>query len=186
MSTSQSRIFQKLSKNSISQPSQIPLCSKVQKKGFLTSVAQWITNPSSASRNTQQSTPSGMSTPPSAHIRPATAGPGPITRPLSSAPPSPNIITNNPHTSVSSNFRGDNRLWTLLGVHGGRKTLELGQICSDNSGIGFLRKLRETYRNLRGFRRVWFSFWQFSHCDFVKVICPFSLKYRFLPAHALS
>ena len=176
MSTSQSKIFQKLSKSSIARSSQIPLCSKVQKRGFLTSVAQWMTYPNSASSNTQQSTPSGMSTSPSALIGPATTGPGPITRPTPSASSSPNIVANNPHTIASSNFRHNNRLWTLFGVHGGRKTLELGQICSDNSGKGFVRKLRETYRNLRGFRRVWFSFWQFSHCDFVKVIFPFSLK----------
>ncbi len=176
MSTSQSRIFQKLSENRIAQPSQIPLCSKVRKRGFLTSIAQWTTNPNSTSSNTQQSIPSGISTSPSAPIGPATAGPGPNSRPSSSSPSFPNIAANNPHTIVSSNLRRDNRLWTLFGVHGGRKTLELGQICSDNSGKGFLRKLQDNYRDLRGFRRIWFSFWQFSHCDFVKVIRPFSLN----------
>lgn len=183
MSKSQSIIFQKLSKNNISQPSQIPLCSKVRKNGVKTSVAKWITNPDSASSNAHQSTPSGMSTSISALI--GTTGPGPMTRPPPSAYSSPNIVANNPHTIASSNFRDNNRLWVLFGVHGGRKTLELGQICSDNSDKGFVRKLRETYRNLRGFRRVWFSFWQFHYCDFVKVIRSFSLKQRSLPAHAI-
>lgn len=172
MSTSQSKIFRKLSKDGIAPSSRIPLCSKIQKKrGFLTSVAQWITNPNSSSSNTQQSIPSGISTPPSALIGPTTSMPGPRNRPPPSSLTSRNIAANNPHTIVSID-PPDNSLRTLFGVHGGRKTLELGQIC--NSGYGFLRELRETYRNLRGFRRVLLSFWQFSHCDFVKVIRAFS------------
>ncbi len=173
MSKSQSIIFRKLSKDGTAQSSRIPLCSKMRKKkGFLTSVVQWTTNFNSTSSNTQQSISLGASTTPPALSRPATAMPGPRSRPSSSSLTSPNIVANNPYKNVSSNIRHENRLWTLFGVHGGRKTLELGQIC--NSGYGFLRKLRETYRELRGFPRLWFSFCQFSHCDFVKVICPFS------------
>lgn len=172
MSTSQMSIFQKLSQNGIAQPSRLPLCSKIQKKkGFLTSAAQWITNPNPTSSNTQQPNPLGTSTPPSAPSRPATAMLESGSRPSSPSPTSPNFIPNNPYANVSSNFH-HNRLWTLFGVHGGRKTLELGQICSNNSDNVFLRQLRETYRDLRGFWRVWFSFWQFSHCDFVKVNLP--------------
>lgn len=174
MSTSQSSIFRTLSQNGIVQSSRIPLCSKIQKKkGFLTSVAQWVTNPNSTSSNTQQSIPLGISIPPSALSGPATTMPGP-SMPPSSSLTSPNIAANNPHPIVSSNFGRDNRLYALFGVHGGRKTLELGQIPCNNSGNVFLRNLRETYRDLRGFRRVWLSFWQFNHCDFVKVIRPFS------------
>ena len=166
MSTSQMGIFQKLSQNGITQPSRLPLCSKIQKtKGFLTSAAQWITNPNPTSSNTQQPNPLVTSTPPSAPSRSATAMPESGSRPSSPSPTSPNFIPNNPYAH-------HNRLWTLFGVHGGRKTLELGQICSNNSDNGFLRQLRETYRDLRGFWRVWFSFWQFSHCDFVKVNLP--------------
>lgn len=170
MSTSQMSIFQKLAQNAIVQPSRLPLCSKIRKKkGFLTSAAQWITNPNPTSSNTQQPNPWERSTPPSAPSRPATAMLGPGNRPSSSSPKFPNTVPNNPYANVSSNFHHNNRLWTLFGVHGGRKTLELGQISSNNSGNGFLRQLRETYRDLRGFWRFWFSFWQFSHCDFVKV-----------------
>ena len=175
MSTSQSNIFQGLSKDSIAHPSRIPLCRKIQKKrGFLTSVARWTTNPNSTSGNTQNSIPSGISAPPSALSRPTASVPGPSSRPPPFSLGDPNTVANNPYTLVPSNSGRDNRLWTLFGVHGGRKTLELGQIRSNNSGYRFLRNLRETYRDLRGFWRVWFSFWQFSHCDFVKVIRPFS------------
>lgn len=181
MSTSQSIIFRKLSKNRIAQSSRIALCSKIKKGGFLASIAQWTTNPNSASSSTHQSIPSSISTPLSMPSRPVSAMRGQKFRPPSSSATSPNIGANNHHTIVSIpiNFSLDNGLWALFGVHGGRKTLELGQIYSDNSEIEFLRKLRETYRELRGFRRVWFSFWQFSHCDFVKVIRPFSSSYVF-------
>ncbi|MCJ1347669.1 hypothetical protein MMC31_005897 [Peltigera leucophlebia] len=169
MSTSQSSIFRKLSENMIAQSTRIPLCSKMRKKkGFLTFVPRWAPNPNSTSSNSQQSIPLGISTPPSALSGLLSAMSGPRSRLPPSSLTSPNIVANNPRTIVSSNLRVYNRLWTLFGVHGGRKTLELGQICSNNSGDGFLSKLRETYRDLRGFRRFWFSCWQFSHCDFVK------------------
>ena len=168
------RIFEKLSQNTVARPSHLPLCSKIRKnKGFLTSAAQWIINPNP----TQQPTPLGTSTPTSVPSRSATTMFGPGNRSSSSSPTSPKIVPINPYANVLSNSHHNKRLWTF---HRERKTLELGQICSNNSGNGFSRQLRETHRDLRGFYRVWFSFWRFSHCGFVKVsffrslILPFS------------
>lgn len=171
---SQSSIFRKLSESSIAQSSRKPLCSKMRKIGFLTSLTQWITNPNPTSSTNQQSIPLGISTPSSVLSRPAAAMTRQGGTPPSSSLTSQKIVANNPYPSVSINILPERRLWTLFGVHGGRKTLEPGQICTDSSGSGFLKNLRKTYRDLRGFWRVWFSFWQFSHCDFVKVIRPFS------------
>ena len=78
----------------------------------------------------------------------------------------------NPQVEAQSNNSPEtNKLWTLFGIQAKRKTLELTQIGDkDYPCNGFFRKLRETYKDARGFWRLWFSFWQFSHCNFVKVI----------------
>ena len=44
---------------------------------------------------------------------------------------------------------------------------KLAQLCV--SGLSchvFFSKLKKEYFHLRGFLRVWFSVWRFSHCDF--------------------
>lgn len=61
--------------------------------------------------------------------------------------------------------------YVLFGVKGPRRTLELEQIevnehSDDNT---FFQSLMQAYRKHRGFWRYWFSIWQLSHCDFVKV-----------------
>ena len=78
----------------------------------------------------------------------------------------------NPQVEAQSNNSPEtNKSWTLFGIQAKRKTLELTQIGDkDYPCNGFFRKLRETYKDARGFWRLWFSFWQFSHCNFVKVI----------------
>lgn len=84
---------------------------------------------------------------------------------------SPRIVVSSQRTSATGFIGQNKRLWTLFGVHGGRKTLGLIQICSADylPHNGFFKTLQETYRDLRGFWRAWFSFWKFSHCDFVKI-----------------
>lgn len=61
--------------------------------------------------------------------------------------------------------------FVLFGVKGTRRTLELAQIDTYNyaSDGEFFGDLKKAYRGLRGYLRYWFSVWQFSHCDFVKV-----------------
>jgi hypothetical protein len=65
--------------------------------------------------------------------------------------------------------------FVLLGVKGKRRTLELAQIdmATYQDDGAFFRDLRENYAQLRGFMRCWFSIWQFSYCDFVKVNLDF-------------
>jgi hypothetical protein len=64
-----------------------------------------------------------------------------------------------------------NQLFVLFGVKGTRRTLELAQINTKKytSDKSFFEDMRKEYRYLRGYLRYWFSIWQFSHCDFVKV-----------------
>ena len=61
--------------------------------------------------------------------------------------------------------------YVLFGVNGTRRTPELAQINAKRCGTDnvFFGDLRCRYRELRGYLRYWFSVWQFSHCDFVKV-----------------
>jgi hypothetical protein len=63
----------------------------------------------------------------------------------------------------------------LFGVPMGLKTLHVIPIpVKSQPGDKVLPLLQEQYRRIRGRWRVWFSFWQLSHCDFVKV-CIFVL-----------
>jgi hypothetical protein len=58
----------------------------------------------------------------------------------------------------------------LFGVQAERRTLELVQIKDgDYVDDSFFIHLRSIHRTVRGFCKHWFSFWQFNHCDFVKV-----------------
>ena len=68
--------------------------------------------------------------------------------------------------------------YVLFGVKGPRRTLELEQIeVNENSDDKtFFQRLMQAYRKHRGFWRYWFSIWQLTHCDFVKV-CVHPLYY---------
>jgi hypothetical protein len=62
-------------------------------------------------------------------------------------------------------------VYVLFGVKGPRRTLELEQIevKEHSDDIAFFQSLTQAYRKHRGFWRYWFSIWQLTHCDFVKV-----------------
>jgi hypothetical protein len=63
----------------------------------------------------------------------------------------------------------------LFGVPMGLKTLHVIPIpVTQQPGDKVFPLLQEQYRRIRGRWRAWFSFWQLSHCDFVKV-CIFVL-----------
>lgn len=65
----------------------------------------------------------------------------------------------------------------LFGVPMGLKTLHVIPIpVKPQPGEKVFPLLQEQYRRIRGRWRAWFSFWQLSHCDFVKV-CIFVLLY---------
>jgi hypothetical protein len=72
-------------------------------------------------------------------------------------------------------------VYVLFGVKGPRRTLELEQIeVKENSDdTAFFQGLTQAYRKHRGFWRYWFSIWQLTHCDFVKVRITRSI-YRLL------
>ena len=63
------------------------------------------------------------------------------------------------------------QFYILLGARRGRRSLEMGQLdhkmASDDEM--FFVNLKAEYRQLSGSLRCWFSIWQLSHCDFVKV-----------------
>lgn len=84
----------------------------------------------------------------------------------------PNIRMGNQqgfHTHIET--EDDIHHFVLFGVKRNRRTLELAQIdtAKYQDDSAFFCGLRENYRQLRGFVRYWFSIWQLSHCDFVKV-----------------
>lgn len=86
----------------------------------------------------------------------------------------------NNHQS-SSNTRADSppvgqakrSLWVLLGTPKSQPLMEAAEIKIDEEDSqcdwNFYRSLRNCYRAKRGALRLWFSCWQLSHCDFVKV-----------------
>lgn len=76
-------------------------------------------------------------------------------------------------TSQSHN-REHADLRILFGVQASRKTLELIQITDgEYTRDGFFVHLRNRHKVCRGPWRHLLSFWQFSHCDFVRV-CKFT------------
>lgn len=80
--------------------------------------------------------------------------------------------SSNPQPSqTGNNLTRVDKLFVLFGVKGTRRTLELAQIDTYNyaSDGEFFGGLKKEYRGLRGYLRYWFSVWQLSHCDFVKV-----------------
>lgn len=124
---------------------------------------QWITNPNPTSSKTQRYIPSRTLSSPS-----TLSESGSFMARLASVPnpnlnASPKIVVSSQRTSVTGFIGQSKRLWTLFIVHSRRKKLELSQIRSADylPHNGFFKTLRETYRELRGLLRVWFSFWQF-------------------------
>lgn len=80
--------------------------------------------------------------------------------------------SSNPQPSqTGNNIARVNQLFVLFGVKGTRRTPELAQMNTYNYATDgeFFEDLKKEYRGLRGYLRYWFSVWQFSHCDFVKV-----------------
>jgi hypothetical protein len=137
----------------------------------LTSAKELSNHASSSSSKTQKYIPPGASSlcPVPSRLTSTSATPSnaAVTSQLTT------LRTDQTNRQVGATSNGgilNKELWILFGVQAGRKTLELCQISTeDYSELGFFQKLVETYRVARGFWRVWFSFWQFSHCEFVKV-----------------
>lgn len=73
------------------------------------------------------------------------------------------------HRDPETNQSNDLRI--LFGIQVNGQTPRLIEIpllqCSEGA---LFSRLRTTYRQTRGLWRLWLSFWQFSHCDFVKVM----------------
>lgn len=57
----------------------------------------------------------------------------------------------------------------LFGVPMGLKTLHVIPIPVNQPDSNVFPQLKAGYRRMRGRWRAWFSFWQLSHCNFVKV-----------------
>jgi hypothetical protein len=79
------------------------------------------------------------------------------------------INQNEVQVNIGELSRAD--VYVLFGVKGPRRTLELEQIevKEHSDDTAFFRSLTQAYRKHRGFSRYWFSIWQLTHCDFVKV-----------------
>lgn len=63
------------------------------------------------------------------------------------------------------------RFYILLGAKRERRNLEIGHLDTTKAYDDgtLLLNLKAEYRRLRGPFRSWFSIWQLSHCEFVKV-----------------
>jgi hypothetical protein len=67
------------------------------------------------------------------------------------------------------NTQDKEKTYVLFGVTAG-EDLHLAQIeVQDFKDDQFFEQLRERYNELRGFFRIWFGIWQYSHSEFVKV-----------------
>lgn len=75
------------------------------------------------------------------------------------------------YASSPSGFQQNKKMWVVFGVQGPRMTLELDQIGNNDlqSDRVFLREIRRKHHLLRGRLRSYFSFWQLSYWEFVKV-----------------
>ncbi|KAG9506107.1 hypothetical protein J7337_003088 [Fusarium musae] len=60
----------------------------------------------------------------------------------------------------------------LFGVPMGLKTLNVIPIPVNQPDSNVFPQLKAEYRRMRGRWRAWFSFWQLSHCNFVKIDLP--------------
>lgn len=81
------------------------------------------------------------------------------------------VSSNSQNSQMPINIARVKSLFVLFGVKGTRRTPELAQMdaYSYASDCEFFGHLKKKYRELRGYLRYWFSVWQFSHCDFVRV-----------------
>ena len=133
---------------------------------------RWCQHTVPLSTKTQRYIPPGMKSESVVSSQPtSTPAPSGSRAPLPQSHPARSSVIGPQIEAQSNNSPETNKLWTLFGIQARRKTLELTQIGDqDYPCNGFFRKLRETYKDIRGFWRLWFSFWQFSHCNFVKVI----------------
>ena len=83
----------------------------------------------------------------------------------------PSSATSVGSLSSSINIPG-NEDFVLLGINGTRRTLDLVHIKTtkeNDDDLKFFDALLRSYASLRGTMRRWFSIWQLTHCDFVKV-----------------
>jgi hypothetical protein len=119
----------------------------------------------SSSSNAQKYTPSGGYVPSSGNNTHGSqpGGHGPV-QPVLDVPPTAN-------TSITNANGSKKGLWVIFGVNGPRTTPELDQIGDQHlaSDPIFLRKLRRKHRELRGWPRIYLSYWQLNHWEFVKV-----------------
>ena len=124
--------------------------------------------PSRASSAQRKYTPSGGSSSSGNIVQ--RSQPGNSANPMQSAPVTPH----DGHTPMPSGSGPGKQLWVIFGAEGPRITLELDQIGNDDlhSDPRFLRKLRRRHHQLRGWLRLYFSFWRLSYWEFVKVRFP--------------
>jgi hypothetical protein len=125
-----------------------------------------ITTSSGVSSSAQKYTPSGGSVPsPSVNNTQGSqpGGNGPL-QPVLDVAPAVN-------TTTASGIGMYKQFWVILGVNGPRRTPNLDQIGDHHlaSDPIFLRKLRQKHRELRGWARMYLSYWQLNHWEFVKV-----------------
>jgi hypothetical protein len=67
--------------------------------------------------------------------------------------------------------------YILFGVQGSRRTLNPGQIRTNNQSTdhSVFQDLKKYYQTHRGRLRIWFSIWRLENCEVVKVYFTFRL-----------
>ena len=90
---------------------------------------------------------------------------------------SSNILSqpsNNNHTSAQDRANLMHPLWLLFGVSGNRVTVKHGQVDKHSlaSDPVFLRSLQKRHNELRGWPRLYLTFWKLSYWNFVRVSIP--------------
>ncbi|KAF5548437.1 hypothetical protein FMEXI_4787 [Fusarium mexicanum] len=100
----------------------------------------------------------------------------PISTPVSQGSQQPYVVGGNNHiqrgvaTTEQNNIPPAtiDALRILFGVPVGLKTLHVISIPVHQPDSNVFPQLKTEYRRIRGRWRAWFSFWQLSHCNFVK------------------